>query len=101
MCTFTKSYEPYLTLGFYRTSTDPDSVTLSDGREMTRDEFGNLASDTSPDLASCSNCRCSYLNSDGKIVWDQCSVRKQFLCEYKGMSLIWISAQIRFYSEQH
>ena len=92
MSTLTKSYEPNFTLGYYRTSTDPDLIMLSDGREMTAEEFGNLASETSPDLQSCANCRCSYLNSDGKLVWDECSARKQFLCEYKGRFLMLIRA---------
>ena len=71
---------------------------LSDGREMTIAEFDALASaGAQSDLASCANCDCSYLNSDGKLVWAQCSAGKRFLCEYKGTYLVYTRMQDIFY----
>ena len=51
---------------------------------MTDNEFQNLADPSSPDRTSCPNCECAYMNTDGKLVWAECSETHKYVCEYKG-----------------
>ena len=55
---------------------------------MKDSEFQTLADSSSPDRATCSDCDCAYLNSEGKLVWAQCSDTNRYLCEYKGTQIL-------------
>lgn len=67
---------------------------------MTDNEFQNLADPSSPDRTSCPNCECAYMNTDGKLVWAECSETHKYVCEYKGNT--WLPKRLKFkieYSE--
>ena len=58
-----------------------ESIILSDGkREILSTEFDDLKDSTAPTTSE----PCSFLTTDGKVKWAECTGSHRYLCEYKG-----------------
>ena len=73
--------------GFYRTATE-GQITLSDGhRELTDAEFASMASTSNPDRSSCPDCFCSFVDTDQKVTFTDCTTTThRYLCVYEGQA---------------